>query len=251
MSAISAVFYRESKIRMTNLTFVFWDLFFPLMQLLLFGIGMSALMGSIGGIFGPGYSSFFLAGVLAMASFSIAGNSSWSFFTDRDNGIFYEMLTYPMSRTQFLAGKLLLNVVLAWLQAVITVGAACWLLGIRILIMRVPLLAFGVALGEAGWFFFYTIFALKIRRNDLFNSVTSLLYFLFLFVSSMFYPLDPLPHWFRAIARCNPLTWQVDLYRFATIGTGAPRTIAFEVAAFALFSLVMFGLAVRSLQEQG
>ncbi len=129
MSAISAVFYRESKIRMTNLTFVFWDLFFPLMQLLLFGVGMSALMGSAGGLFGSNYSAFFLAGVLAMANFSIAGNSSWSFFTDRDNGIFYEMLTYPMSRSQFLAGKLLLNVVLSWVQAAITVALACWLLG--------------------------------------------------------------------------------------------------------------------------
>ncbi len=251
MSAISAVFYRESKIRMTNLTFVFWDLFFPLMQLLLFGVGMSALMGPVGGLFGSNYSAFFLAGVLAMANFSIAGNSSWSFFTDRDNGIFYEMLTYPMSRSQFLAGKLLLNVVLSWVQAAITVGLACWLLGIHILVARLPLLTFGVALGEAGWFFFYTIFALRIRRNDLFNSVTTLLYFLVLFISSMFYPLEPLPRWFRAIARCNPLTWQVDLYRFATIGTGTPRTIALEVAGFALFSVVMFFLAVRSLQEQG
>jgi len=251
MAAISAVFYRESKIRMTNLTFVFWDLTFPLMQLLLFGVGMSALMGSGGGMFGPGYSAFFLAGVLGMASFSIAGNSSWSFFTDRDNGIFYEMLTYPMSRTQFLAGKLLLNIVLASVQAAIAVGAACWLLGIHIVAARLPLLAFGVALGEAGWFFFYTIFALRIRRNDLFNSLTSLLYFLFLFISSMFYPLDPLPHWFRAIARCNPLTWQVDLYRFATIGLGAWRSVGIEIVGFAIFSLVMFLLAVRSLREQG
>ena len=30
MSAIAAVMYREGKIRATNVTFIFWDLFYPL-----------------------------------------------------------------------------------------------------------------------------------------------------------------------------------------------------------------------------
>ena len=34
MSALSAVLYREGKIRVTNLTFIFWDLFYPLGYLL-------------------------------------------------------------------------------------------------------------------------------------------------------------------------------------------------------------------------
>ena len=45
-----------------------------------------------------------------MASFGIASNTAWSFFLDRDNGIYYEMLTYPMSRAQYLLGKVLFNV---------------------------------------------------------------------------------------------------------------------------------------------
>ncbi|MEO6027266.1 MAG: hypothetical protein ABIR79_10415 [Candidatus Binatia bacterium] len=56
-----------------------------------------------------------------------------------------------------------------------------------------PLLLVAVVVGTAGWFFFYTIFALRIRRNDAFNTVTAIFYFVFLFASSMFYPLDPLP----------------------------------------------------------
>ena len=43
-----------------------------------------------------------------------------------------------------------------------------------------------VVVGTAGWFFFYAIFALTIRRNDAFNTVTSIFYFVFLFASSMF-----------------------------------------------------------------
>jgi hypothetical protein len=59
---------------------------------------------------------------------------------------------------------------------------------------RFELLAAAVIVGTAGWFFFYAIFALAIRRNDAFNTVTSIFYFVFLFASSMFYPID----------RCQP-----------------------------------------------
>src|SRR5256885_10631388 len=63
------------------------------------------------------YNEFFLAGILAMASFAIASNTSWSFFLDRDNGIFYEMLTYPMSRSEYLLGKVIFNVLISIGQA--------------------------------------------------------------------------------------------------------------------------------------
>src|SRR6202021_3032639 len=97
--------YRETKIRATNITFVFWDLFYPLCYLLVFGVGVTASLGTPQSAPGVTYNSFFLAGVLGMASFGIASNSSWSFFMDRDNGIFYEMLTYPMSRRDYRAAK--------------------------------------------------------------------------------------------------------------------------------------------------
>ena len=45
MSALSAIMYREGKIRATNLTFIFWDLFYPLGYLLVFGVGMTQAMG--------------------------------------------------------------------------------------------------------------------------------------------------------------------------------------------------------------
>src|SRR5262249_1678178 len=102
----------------------------------------------------------------------------------------------------------------------------------------------------AGWFFFYAIFALLIRRNDAFNSITSIFYFVFLFASSMFYPLDPLPKAFRIAAYTNPITWQVDALRYATIGLWDPARIALESIAFIVFTIGSFVLAVRALQQQ-
>jgi ABC-2 type transport system permease protein len=250
VSALAAIMTREAKIRATNLLFIFWDLVYPLGYLLVFGVGINASLGFTTGVAGVEYNAFFLAGVLSMASFGIAANTSWSFFLDRDNGIFYEMLTYPMSRSQYLLGKVLFNVLIGVVQSAITVLLAAVLLGVPLRVAGWPLLALGMIVGTAGWFFFYAIFALRIKRNDAFNTVTSIFYFVFLFASSMFYPLAPLPPAFRAIAYVNPITWQVDVLRYATIGLGEPAAIALESAAFVLFTLGSFAVAVVALQHQ-
>lgn len=248
--ALFAVVYREAKIRATNVTFIFWDLFYPLGYLLVFGVGIDHTLGfTAPGASALDYNAFFLAGVLGMASFGIASNTSWSFFLDRDNGIFYEMLTYPMSRAQYLLGKVLFNVAIALGQAAITIALAAWLLAVPVRVDLAPLLVVTVVVGTAGWFFFYAIFALRIRRNDAFNTVTSIFYFVFLFASSMFYPLEPLPTWFRTLGLANPITWHVDVLRFLTVGVGHPTTIALEAAAFVAFTAAGFAAAIRSLAE--
>ena len=138
MSMILAVMYREYRIRTTSLTWLFYDLLVPLIYLLMFGIGLDRAFAGGVTVHGVayGYNAFFLAGVLSMACFGIAINTSYGFFVDRDNGILYEFLTYPMSRAQFLIGKILFNCVLSVVQAALTLSLGAWLLGIRL---------------EAGW----------------------------------------------------------------------------------------------------
>ena len=250
MSGLAAMMYREARIRATNVTFIFWDVIYPLAYMLVFGVGMSSAMGGEFANSGTGYSAFFLAGVLGMASFGIASNTAWSLFMDRDNGIFYEMLTYPLSRSAYLVGKVLFNILVAFAQALVTVTLAAWLLDVNVRWVGLPLLLAALAVGTAGWFFFYATFALMIRRNDAFNTVTSIFYFVFLFASSMFYPVDPLPPAFRVAAMANPITWQVDILRFATIGAGHPPTLMAEGLGFIVFTAAAFAAALWSLRRQ-
>jgi ABC-2 type transport system permease protein len=250
MSGIGAMMYREARIRATNVTFIFWDVIYPLLYLFVFGVGMASAFGGSYGNVGLPYTDFLLAGVIGMASFGIASNTSWSLFMDRDNGIFYEMLTYPLSRGAYLIGKVLFNVVIGLAQAIVTVVLAAVLLDVHVRWLGLPLLFAAVAVGTAGWFFFYAIFALMIRRNDAFNTVTSIFYFVFLFASSMFYPIDPLPAGFRMAALANPITWQVDLLRFATVGVGDPARLAIEGTLFVVFTAVTFVAALTALRRQ-
>jgi ABC-type multidrug transport system permease subunit len=144
----------------------------------------------------------------------------------------------------------LFNVCIAVVQAAITVSLAALFLGVPLRPLGMPLLVAATVVGTAGWFFFYAIFALRIRQNDAFNTVTSIFYFVFLFVSSMFYPLDPLSPAFRAVAYANPITWHVDVLRYATIGTGDGATLALEAVAFVGFTCAAFGVAIHALRSQ-
>jgi ABC-2 type transport system permease protein len=251
MRMILAVMYREYRIRTTSMTWLFYDLFMPLTYLLLFGVGLNRAF--TGGISVDGatvaYNAFFLAGVLSMACFGIGINTSYGFFVDRENGIFYEFLTYPMTRAQFLIGKILFNGLLSLTQTVITLALAALVLRIPLRIELVGFALVGVVLGTAGWFFFLATFALRIRRNDMFNTFINVAYFVLMFASSMFYPLDAVPSWLKVLSFANPLTWHTDVLRFATIGIGSLPTVVLEACAYAVFLLASFWSAVRTLRH--
>jgi ABC-2 type transport system permease protein len=251
MREILAVVYREYLIRRTSPTWLFFDLAVPLLYLLMFGVAFDKALGHglrIGDSIVP-YNAFFLSGVLSMSCFGSAMNQSYGFFIDRDNGIFYEFLTYPMTRGQFLLGKIVFQCLMAVLQCVLTLAAGTLLLDIE---LRWHLLVFvflGMMVGTAGWFFFLAIAAFRIRRNDTYNTVINVAYFVFMFLSSMFYPLDQVPPWLRAIAWVNPLTWQTDALRFLTIGLGSFSSFLLEIIGFGGFLVLAFWFAVRTLQR--
>jgi ABC-type polysaccharide/polyol phosphate export permease len=249
MQALAAVIYREGRIRATNVLFIFWDVVYPLGYLLVFGVGLNSAVQFTSGPATADYNAFFLAGVLGMASFGIASNTAWSFFLDRDNGIYFEMLTYPISRGQYLVGKVLFNIVIALVQAAVTIGLADALLGVPVRWAMSPLVVLMTIVGTAGWFFLYAIFAVLIRRNDAFNTVTSVFYFVLLFASSMFYPLEPLPDALRIAAYANPITWQVDVLRYATTGLGDPSLLPLELAGFGVFTALAFAGALAALRR--
>jgi ABC-2 type transport system permease protein len=253
MKGILAVLYREYRFRRTNLTFLFWDVFVPIAYLLIFGYGFQQ---SLGGSFvdttsNADYASFFLAGILTMTSFSIAMNTSWRFFTERENGIFYEVLTYPISRQELVIGKILFNILLSVAGSYLAIACGILVLGIQIKPELTLWTVLGLCIGTAGWFFFFTILALRIRRIDVFNTVTSICYIIMMFTSSLFYPLEHLPQWFRFVARLNPMTWQTDILRYSTLGTGEPWLLIWEGLAYLAFTCVCFGGALQALNRAG
>jgi ABC-2 type transport system permease protein len=248
---IAAVIYRDWRQRITNVGFVFWDLFVPVAYLALFGVGFERALATSFVVDGQtlDYTAYFLPGVIAMTAFSVAMNTAWGFFMDKDSGIFFELLTYPITRRQLLIGKVCFNVLLSVLGAFLTITLGVFVMGVRIRWGFLPLTAVIIMATTAGWFFLLSIFAIRLHRMDAFNTLTSAAYIFLMFLSSMFYPLSELPGWFQTVARINPMTWQVDLLRFSLLATGTPTVMLLEGAAFGVFTLVCLGFAVRALDR--
>jgi len=251
MKPIVAVVYREYLIRRTSMTWLFFDILVPLLYLLLFGVAFDKALGS--GI-GAGekiikYNDFFLAGVLSMTCFGNAVNQAYGFFIDRDNGIFYEHLTYPLTRGELLFGKILFQGLMSLLQSGLTVVVAVVLLDVTVQIKMLPLVFIGVIVGTAGWFFCMATATFLIRRNDTFNMFINASYFILLFISSLFYPIEQMPAWLRIPSYLNPLTWHADIMRYLTIGVGSVSTVLLQSLLFFGFLIVAFRVAVRTIQR--
>ena len=195
------------------------------------------------------YTSYLLPGVIAMTGFSVAMNTAWGFFMDKDSGIFYELLTYPITRRQFLIGKVCFNIAVSLIGALFTTWMGTWILQVPVRWELAAISVLIIAITTAGWFFLLSIFAIRLQRMDSFNTVTSAAYIFLMFLSSMFYPLEGVPDWFQWIARINPMTWQVDMLRFSMLGTGNPGVVLIESGAFAVFTLCCLALAVRALNR--
>jgi ABC-2 type transport system permease protein len=198
-----------------------------------------------------GYTEFFLAGVLAMTTFGIAMNTSWGIFMDKDSGIFYELLTYPITRGQFLLGKICFNVLLSGIGCLLAIVLAAWTMPTTVRWAWLPVTLLVVMGTTAGWFFLFSILAVKLSRMDAFNTCTSAAYILLMFLSTMFYPMELLPVWFRVLAWMNPMTWQVDVLRFSLLGAGSVGTILLECAGFIGFTLMCLWQAVRTIDHAG
>jgi ABC-2 type transport system permease protein len=252
MRGILAVMFREFRIRATSMIWLFYDLCVPLIYLLLFGVAFNGAFNrsAVGETAVPwSYQAFFLPGVLAMAGFGIAINTAYGFFVDRENGIFYEHLTYPLSRPEYLFGKILFNCLLALAQAGLTLLLAVFVLGIPIAPGRLVLLIPGVVLGTAGWFFFLTVFAIRIRRNDIFGTFLNAVYYILMFASTIFYPFDVMPRWLQTLVLMNPLTWHTDILRWTTGGSVAGN-LMWEVVGFVVFTGIFFREAIWTLDTR-
>jgi ABC-type polysaccharide/polyol phosphate export permease len=241
-----AVAGRETRFRFSNFGWLFWDLFYPTGYLLALGAGLSALL--VSDISGGSYSAFLLPGILVMAGQTLAVNSSWALFMDRDNGIFYEHLTYPLTRADFLGGRLLFNLGMGGLQSIILVAAAG-------LVLRVPmghgraLLLVGAGLAAIPfWFFALFAAAIRIRRMDAYSTFLNVVFLGALLLSPVFYPIEPMPGWFQVVAELNPLTWSVDILRAIAFGGVTRGKITIELAAYVAATAAAFVWALRSLR---
>jgi ABC-2 type transport system permease protein len=215
----------------------------PVLWVVLFGLGMQSMLGSITPGGGELYITFMVPGIVALSALggSIAGGSTW--LNERLQGVVKEYLVAPIPRLSILLGNALSVVTKSLFQAVVIfivgvlMGAQVssnplgWLGGL--------LLVAGYGLGFAG---VALAFASKTDSPGAYHSMIFLLNLPLLFLSNALYPLASLPRWMQIGALINPTTYVVSGLRQTALFYG-PGAAAGEILPLWLCFLVIAAFA--------
>ena len=213
----------------------------PMLWLLIFGeVFAQAHAIPTGSI---GYLEFIAPGILAQSVLFVAIFYGVSVIWERDLGILHKYLVSPVPRAGLVLGRALSSGVRGLSQGVVIYLLAL-ILGVhmRLGLDAVALVVLTVMLGSAIFSTFSLIAACLVKTRERFMGIGQVLTMPLFFASNAIYPLSMMPPWLRAIARANPLTYQVDALRTLMIQGGTSNFglgIDYGVQLLALAALTL------------
>ena len=101
-------------------------------------------------------------------------------------------------------------------------------------------------LGTAAFACMSMLLAALIKERERFMGVGQLIMMPLFFASSALYPLAIMPGWLRAVARVNPLTYEVQGLRQMLVGVGGAGVVWLDFLVVGSFFLVMLAAATRA-----
>ena len=213
----------------------------PALWLLVFGEVLSRLRAIPTG--GRPYMDFLAPGILAQSVLFIAIFSGIAIIWERDLGIVHKFLASPTPRAALVLGKAFSAGVRGLTQAAI-VYLLAWILGVDV--SWNPLNLLGVIaiviLGAACFSTFSLIIACLVKTRERFMGIGQVLTMPLFFASNAIYPIVLMPAWLQVIARCNPLTYEVDALRYLMLNNGIS---AFGIGTdFAVLTIVTAALVL-------
>jgi ABC-2 type transport system permease protein len=167
------------------------------------------------------YIDFMAPGILAQSVLFISIFYGIAIIWERDLGILHKFLVSPTPRGALVLGKSLAAGVRSLSQAVI-VFILSVLLGVKI--NWNPLALAGVVvvviLGAALFSTLSLIIACLVKTRERFMGIGQVITMPMFFASNAIYPIALMPAWLAAIARINPLTYEVDALRALMLRDG-------------------------------
>jgi len=219
----------------------------PILWVVLFGVGMSALVRDVDG---NDYMSFMLPGIIALSALGGAAGGGMALLDERLRGIMKEYLAAPIPRVSILLGNAASTVTKALFQALIVLLIGT-LMGARFTAHPLGWLAFVVlltlfTLGFAG---IALAFAARSQSIMGYHGMIFLFNLPLLFASNALYPLVRMPGWIRVIALLNPTTYLIDALRALTFGGTAAIALSISFAVIAFFAALGLALALWSFRR--
>ncbi len=193
------------------------------------------------------YQAYLAPGVMAQAALFIAIFFGLAVIWERDVGQLQRLLATPLPRTAIVVGKAAGAAVRALAQGVLLLIVVA-IAGIPLnynLLDLVGALSL-LVLGTASFACLSMLIAAVVRTRERFMGIGQLVMMPLFFASSALYPLAILPGWLQALARANPLTYEVQGLRQMLVGVGGAGRLWLDFLVVATFFVAMVVAATRA-----
>jgi lipooligosaccharide transport system permease protein len=218
----------------------------PIFYLLGIGWGLGRFVADIDG---TPYMTFLAPGIVAYAAMNSATfeTTIGSFTRMAEQNTYNAILATPCSVADIVAGDVLWGATKSVLSAAIVL-AAMMVIGLvsgPLALGLVPLaFLIGVMFGSLG-----LVVTAKAPSYDFFNYYFTFVFSVMFLFSGVFFPLESLPVWARALAWAMPLTHAVTVARGLAAGVLAPA-LALDLLWMAVATVVAFSVAERLVRRR-
>jgi ABC-2 type transport system permease protein len=190
------------------------------------------------------YLPYMSVGILALLM-TLVGTllTAQNLAREKERGTLEQLNATPITRAQFIAGKLIPFLVLGLVEFTVGILVIRWGFGI-------PFAgSVGLAYLGAG---VYLVAALALgllistvaQTQQQAQFVAFFVLVIYLFMSGLFTPVQSMPGWVQAVAEVNPIKHFIVVVRGALLKGATAGDLARPLAALAAFAVVFLGLAV-------
>ncbi len=237
---------RRNFIASLDREFLVIQLVLPLFFIFVAGFGYSLIVPAVQGV---SYETFLATGAVAMTVMAASMLSGTMIWFDRNFGMFEQILMGPFTRAQYVI-SVAFSVVLTGLASAVIVFLVSLTVSSGLILSAASLLQLFGALILGGLFFggFGVYVSLKVKSSEALAATMNLTFFIFTFLSSVFYPSNNHLILLRVIFELNPLTYIADLVRNGLVGLPG-FNILVEALVLIAESAVMLYLALRAVDR--
>ena len=178
----------------------------------------------------PGIIAF---SVLSAGLFAVSGHIT----AMKERKILDRMVVTPMPPLALLSAVITVRLAVVYVSTLITLFVGIAVFGLRFSVdwFRYTVLVACATLGMMG---FGTLIAMVVRRPSSASNIASALSMVMMFLSGIYFPIEFMPGFLRAISKALPLTYMAEAMRFATGITDM------SIARFWAITLALAGIAL-------
>lgn len=226
--------------------FLVIQLVLPLFFIFVAGFGYTLIVPTVQGV---SYETFLATGAVAMTVMSSSMLSGTMIWFDRNFGMFEQILMGPFTRLQYVLSVVLTVIVTGLISAfVIFLVSLTVARNVNLDLPSLAALTGYLILGSLFFGNFGILVSLRVKSSEALAASMNLMFFLFIFLSSVFYPSYSKYLILRIIFQINPLTYVADLVRNAIISVKG-FNLLFEIMALIVEGAVMSFLASREISR--